>query len=212
MPLKEAALLGCAMPTGAGIVFNTIKLKKRESVAILGIGGIGSSALLASAVAGAEKIIAVDINDEKLDFAKSLGATHVINSKKINTLESIMEITNRKGVDFAIEAAGLEESMESAFASVRNNGGVCVIAGNLEHGKKIFIDPFDLIKGKRIIGTWGGESNIDVDVHKYVDWFMNGKLKLDLLISKEYALTEINHIFRDMQENRIVRGIIDLLS
>jgi S-(hydroxymethyl)glutathione dehydrogenase/alcohol dehydrogenase len=164
MPLKEAALLGCAIPTGAGIVKNTAKLQLGQSVAIFGCGGIGLSAILAAKMVGASVIIAVDIREQKLTQAKEIGATHVIDASRHVVLEEIQTITGKQGVDFAIEAAGQKMTMEVAFKAVKDKGGLCILAGNLPTGQNISIDPFDLIKGKRIIGTWGGETDPDKDI------------------------------------------------
>lgn len=126
MPLREASVLGCAIPTGAGIVMNTAKVSSGSNIAIFGMGGIGLSALLAAKLAGASVIIAIDVFDHKLEKALQLGATHIINAKRQDILSSIMEITDRCGVDYAIEAAGKKESMEVAFQTVRDKGGLCV--------------------------------------------------------------------------------------
>lgn len=211
MPLKEAALLGCAIPTGAGIIIRTIKRTGVNSIAIFGLGGIGLSALLAAKMKGAGTIIAVDIVVEKLEKAIQLGATHVINARERDVLSSIMEITSRKGVDYAIECAGKRESMEIAFKSVRDKGGICVIAGNLPQGEKISINPFDLIKGKQITGTWGGETEPDTDIPMYVDLYLSGKLKIDKLGSNIYSLSDINKAFENLKNGIDGRLLIDMV-
>jgi S-(hydroxymethyl)glutathione dehydrogenase/alcohol dehydrogenase len=210
MPLREAALLGCAIPTGAGIVMNTAKISTGSSVAIFGIGGIGLSALLAANMMGAKVIIAIDVIDYKLEQALSFGATHVINAKNQDIISSILNITDNRGVDFAIESAGRRESMENAFSSVRDNGGLCIIAGNLPQGEHISIDPFDLIKGKRIIGTWGGETQPDRDIPSYIDLYLSGKLQLDTLITNIYSLKQINQAFEDLNNGKVGRSLIDM--
>ena len=121
-----------------------------------------------------------------------------------------MEITENKGVDYAIEAAGRCETMEAAFQSVCNNGGLCILAGNLPSGGKIEIDPFDLIKGKRIVGTWGGETNPDRDIPCYVDMYLSGKLQLDTLITHTYCLGEINQAFDDFEKGKVGRALIQM--
>lgn len=210
MPLKEAALLGCAIPTGAGIVLNSMKLQTGDTIAIFGVGGIGLSAVMAAKSVSASSIIAIDIFDHKLEHARSLGATHTINFRKQqDCISEIYNITHGKGVDFAIESAGRRETMELAFRSVRDMGGVCVLAGNLPVGEKISIDPYDLIKGKRIIGTWGGETQPDRDIPLYVDLFINGKLPLKNLITHSYSLEEINIAIEDLKSGKVGRALID---
>ena len=144
MPLKEAALLGCAIPTGAGIVLNTARVQPGNSVAVFGIGGIGLSAILAAKMRGSAIIIAVDIREQKLIQAKEIGATHIINASCQDALDAIQTIMDGQGVDFAIEAAGNRKTMETAYKSVKDKGGLCILAGNLPKGEQISIDPFDL--------------------------------------------------------------------
>jgi S-(hydroxymethyl)glutathione dehydrogenase/alcohol dehydrogenase len=210
MPLKEAALLGCAIPTGVGIVLNNAKIKSGDSVAVFGVGGIGLSVVMAASAIGAEKIIAVDVEEQKLELAKKIGATHTVNSAIKNPLAEILNITVEKGVDFAIEAAGKRETMEAAFKSVRSGGGKSIIAGNLPSGEKISIDPMDLINGKNIVGTWGGESNPDEDIPKYVDWYLSGKMNLRQLITHEYKLENINKAFDDFAVGKVGRALVKL--
>lgn len=216
MPLKEAALLGCAIPTGAGIVKNTAKIKPGQTMAVFGCGGIGLSAILmAGSINMTNKsnrtmIIAIDIMDTKLNLAQTLGATHIINAHKTDSLKSIMDITNGIGVNFAIEAAGLCETMETAFCCVRDNGGLCILAGNLPLGKTIQIDPFNLIKGKQIVGTWGGETNPDDDIPLYEKSILSGKIDLKPLITQNYILPQINDAVREMETVAAGRSLIKL--
>jgi len=210
MPLREAALLGCAIPTGAGIVMNTLRVQPDSSVAIFGIGGIGLSALLAAKLKGAGIIIAIDIHDLKLAQATQFGATHIVNAAKRDALSEILGITNNRGVDYAIESAGKTGSMEMAFQSVRNNGGICVIAGNLPKGEYISINPFALIEGKQITGTWGGESLPDKDIPKYVKLFLSGRLDLKKLISQVHNLEYINEAICKLEKGELGRVLIDM--
>jgi S-(hydroxymethyl)glutathione dehydrogenase / alcohol dehydrogenase len=210
MPLREATLLGCAIPTGAGIVINTAKVSEGDTVAIFGIGGVGLSALLAAKFKQASIIIAIDVFDHKLDNALKFGATHVINAKNQEALSEILRITDRRGVDCAIECAGKKESMEIAFQSVRDSGGLCVLAGNLPHGERISLNPFDLIRGKRIIGSWGGETQPDRDVPKYVEYYLSGALQLDWLLTHSYSLGDVNQALDDLENGKIGRALIDM--
>ena len=212
MPLREAALLGCAVPTGAGMVLNVAKMKPTRSVAVFGVGGIGLSALLAARTLAAAPLIAVDVVDAKLVEAQRLGATHAVNSQKREPLAAIHELTGGKGVDYAIECAGRRETMETAFRSVRNQGGLCVLAGNLPHGERIAIDPFDLIRGKQIVGTWGGETRPDEDLPRYTQWFLEARLPLAELITREYRLEEINVALLDMEQGRVSRALIKMAA
>jgi len=210
MPLHEAALLGCAIPTGAGIILNMARVRPGSCVAVFGVGGIGLSAVLAADLVHATTIIAVDVFDHKLEQARRVGATHLINAHQQDPLMRILEITRGHGVDYAIEAAGQRETMETAFKAVRDNGGLCVLAGNLPHGERISLDPMDLIRGKRIVGTWGGESRPDWDIPLYVDMYLAGKLKLDSLITHEYRLEDVNQAFDDLEQGKVGRALTDM--
>jgi S-(hydroxymethyl)glutathione dehydrogenase/alcohol dehydrogenase len=210
MPLREAALLGCAVPTGAGIVLNTAGVRPGSSVAIFGVGGIGLSALLAASLMNATTLIAIDVLDHKLEQARNMGATHLVNASNRDPLIAILDITRNRGVDYAIEAAGRRETMETAFRSVRDGGGLCVLAGNLPHGERMSVNPMDLIRGKRIVGTWGGESQPDRDIPLYVDLYMTGKLNLERLITHEYRLEDINQAFDDLEQGKAGRVLIKI--
>lgn len=212
MPLREAALLGCAIPTGAGIIVNTMDTQPGQTVAIFGVGGIGMSAVLAAAMRKAAMIITVDVIDTKLQQARRLGATHTINAHSEDPVQAIAGLTDGKGVDYAVESAGRLETMEQAFRSVRDGGGLCVLAGNLPHGEKIALDPYDLIRGKRIVGTWGGETRPDTDIPRYADAFLAGEMKLDLLITHTYPLQDINQALDDLELGKIGRALIDMTT
>jgi S-(hydroxymethyl)glutathione dehydrogenase / alcohol dehydrogenase len=207
MPLREAALLGCAIPTGAGIVLNSAGVRAGSSVCIFGAGGIGLSALLAAHAVGAAPIIVIDILPEKLAKARELGADLAINSAREDAVAAVHAATGGTGVDLAIEAAGSVQSMEAAFRATRR-GGLCVLAGNLAHGETIRIDPFELIAGKRLVGSWGGGAIPDRDIPDYVRRYRDGTLPLGQLISRDYRLEEINDAMRDLQDGRVVRALI----
>ena len=193
MPQDIGAILGCAIVTGCGIMENTVAAAKKSSVAVFGVGGIGLSVILGAKRRGCTTIIAVDISDSKLMFAQKMGATHTINARH-NVLSAINGIAP-DGVDYAVDASGNKTAMENAFASVKVGGGTCVIAGNLSKDEKIELHPFELIKGKRIIGTWGGETKPDNDIPKYVRAYAQGKLPMDRMITHRFAFNDINKAF-----------------
>lgn len=207
MPLDIAALLGCCVPTGSGAVLNHVK--PGSSIAIFGTGGVGLCAVIAASLIGCSPIIAVDIQPKKLEVAQSLGATHLINARRTFPLNRILGYFTDKGVDCAIEATGEREAMEQAYMSVHDQGEV-VIMGNLAWGEKISIDPFDLIKGKRIIGSWGGETNPDIDIPRYVTLYLSGKIKLRSLISHRYSLEAINDALATLEAGQAIRVVIEM--
>jgi len=198
------------VPTGAGIVRNTANLKEKDSIAIFGLGGIGMSIVLASKKIGAQKIIGIDIEKKKLIRAIEIGASDVIDAKRERVLEKIQKITNEQGVDFSVEAIGNSKTMEDAFSSVKSNGGLCILAGNLPFGQKISIDPFDLIKGKNIIGTWGGETSPEKDTKFYIKKYFSGEMDLRQLITHEYEIEKINEGFADLENGKVGRALIKM--
>lgn len=208
IPLDLAALLGCAIPTGAGVVFNTSGLKPGDSVAVFGVGGIGLSAVMGAASIGAAPIIAVDVLPEKLALARELGATDTLNATECDPIVAIRSLTEGKGVRVAIECAGQVTAMESAFESVMAGGGLCVIAGNPRHGDTMRVNPYSLIGGRRLIGTWGGESRPDSDIPRYVEMFLCGRLALEKLGTAQYALDGVNQALDDLEAGRVVRAMI----
>lgn len=208
--LREAALLGCAVPTGAGIVLNTLAAREGTSLAIFGLGGIGMSALLGAVARGLTPIVAVDVQPIKLQLALERGATHVVDARSQNPVEMIRALTGGAGVDFAIEAAGRTTSMESAYASVRPGGGVCVIAGNASAGETVRLDPMDLIRGRQIQGTWGGETQPDRDIPRFLDLAASGRLSLASLVSHSMPLERINEALDLLESGEAGRILVEL--
>jgi len=204
---KEAALYGCAIPTGSGIVFNELQITPGSSIAIFGLGGIGLSALIAAHQAGASPIIAIDTNEDKFPLAKGFGATHTLLYHPTTLKQSVLEIT-KGGVDFAIEAAGVKEVMELAFQMVKDKTGLCILAGNVPSGVWIECDPFDFIKGKRLIGTWGGGVKPDRDIPEFLKRYASTSLNLHDLISHEAPLEEINTLISLLDQGKATRALI----
>ena len=200
-------MLGCALPTGAGVVFNQLQLTKGASFAVFGAGGVGLSAILAAKFLEADPIIVIDISDEKLAQAKTFGATHLINSTNANPIETIHAITIGKGIQGVLECVGSREAMEDAFR-VTASQGICIIAGNLPKGQTIQIDPFDLILGKQIYGTWGGKSDIERDVAKYSEMLMRKEFSVSPLITHEASLEKINDLLSVLESRKAGRGMV----
>lgn len=208
-PMKEAALLGCAVPTGVGSVFNTAQPRPGQSIAIFGTGGVGLCAMMAGVISGCTPIIAVDINPDKLKLAQQIGATHCINPLEVDAVAEISRICPG-GVDFAIEASGRPSVMLQALAGVRQQGGVAVVVGNARHGEKIELDPKQLNLGKKLLGTWGGDNWPDRDYPRYCKLLTSGKLNLDPMLSKVYRLSDINQAIDDLEAGKVARPLIDM--
>lgn len=210
VPMDVAVLFGCAVLTGAGIVTNTVRPVKGSSVAVFGLGGIGLSALMALGLFECATIIAVDISEDKLRLAKEFGATHTINASECDPVAAIRELTGGRGTDYTIEAAGRAETIEQAFDAARRGGGLCTFASHPAHGKRITLDPYELICGKQIVGSWGGASDPDRDIPMFAKLYVEGKLPLEKLITHRYRLEDINQALDDLEQNRVGRPLIEI--
>ncbi|MDB4797073.1 zinc-binding dehydrogenase [bacterium] len=210
VPLDIAVLFGCAVPTGAGIITNDMRPIAGSSIAVFGLGGIGMSALMATMLFECAKVIAIDVSTEKLTLARSFGATHTIDASTSDPVNDIRALTGGLGVDYAVEASGQVKVIEQAFASIRRGGGVCVFASHPEHGNTISIDPYELICGKQIRGSWGGGSNPDRDIPMFAQLYLEGKLPLEKFITKRYSLDSINEALCDLEHQRVGRPLIEI--
>jgi len=206
IPEKTAVLLGCALPTGAGIVLNQLKPKTNSSVGVFGLGGIGLSALLAMNHFKPEHIVAFDIEEKKLNLAKELGATHCysVDEKGIAQFKQNFPL----GLDGIVEAAGKTSTIEAAFSLIKRGGGRCIFASHPPAGETIKLDPFELICGKLIEGSWGGATQPDQDLPIIVDIINKYRLPVEKLLSNEYSLDEINQAIDDLEQRKITRALI----
>lgn len=207
VPMDVAVLFGCALLTGAGIVTHEVAPPAGASIAVFGLGGVGMSALMACRLHDPVRLIAVDPSAEKRSLAAALGATATLDPSSGDVVAEIHRRTNGQGADFAIEASGLARTIELAFASIRR-GGLCVFASHPKNGERISLDPYDLIAGKRIKGSWGGGSDPDRDVPRFAEIYRAGKLPLEKLFSHRYSLDEINTALDDLEQRRVGRPLI----
>lgn len=208
VPPDVAALLGCAIPTGAGVISHTLQLPRGATVAIFGIGGVGASAILGAVYAGAKEIIAVDVSAAKLKLAKKLGATMTINAVVKDPVAAIRK-KYPSGVDFAVEAAGYGGVMEQAFAALTNTGTLA-IAGHPKQGTTISLNPFEFILGKKIVGSWGGGTNPDQDIPFYAKEYLRGNFPINKLITHRFPLDKINDAVTTLREGKAGRVIIEI--
>ena len=206
MPLDRAALIGCGVITGVGAVFHTAKVEPGMDVAVIGCGGVGLSAVNGAAIAGAGRIIAVDTVGSKLNLAKQFGATHVIDASNQDMVGEVRELTGG-GVHHAIECIGLKVTAENAFRMIRP-GGTATIVGMVPVGTKIELHGPEFLREKRIQGSSMGSNRFRVDMPRLVDFYLNGKLHLDEMISQRIELKDINQAFDDMKSGSVARSVI----
>ncbi|WP_017798024.1 zinc-dependent alcohol dehydrogenase family protein [Oceanobacillus kimchii] len=209
IPFEKLALFGCAVITGVGAVVNTANVKLGSTVAIVGLGGIGLSALLGAVAAGASRIIAVDINEAKLKQAKELGATDVFDSKDKNVIEQIKESTNG-GVNYAFETAGAVPAMEVAYG-ITKRGGTTVTTG-LPHPEHQFSFPYVTLTAeeKTLKGSYVGSCVPDRDIPRYMNLFKQNRLPVDKLMTDFISLDEINEGFDKLAKGDSSRIIIKM--
>ncbi len=204
-----AVLYGCALQTGAGMVFNELKDRHIDNIVIMGLGGIGFSALLAAISKNIKNIIAVDISNQKLEMAKQYGANYIFHNDISNLKEKIFQIT-KLGADICIESAGSVLTIEKAFSFINPKKGELIFASHPPKNEKIKIDPHELISGKKIRGSWGGGSRPDVDIPLIFSNFTQSNINLEPLQGHFYDLSEIKNAFKDLNEGKIIRPIIKM--
>jgi S-(hydroxymethyl)glutathione dehydrogenase / alcohol dehydrogenase len=207
-PLEVVCLVSCGVMTGAGSIFNRAQVKPGSTVVVFGCGGIGLNAIQAAAMVGASKIVAVDVFDQKLEWAKEFGATHTVNASQVEyPPTAVKEICGRDGADYAIEAVGIQKTMEQAFYSI-HRGGTVVIIGVPPAGMRLSIDPSMLLGERVLTGTGFGSSRQRVDLPMIVDMFMDGKYKLRELISCEVALEDLNDAYDRLIKGEVKRSVV----
>ncbi len=206
MPLDRAALIGCAVMTGFGAVTNTARVQIGDSVAIIGCGGIGLSAVLGAVAAGAHPIIAIDLHAEKLDLARAMGATHTIDAGNGNVVEAVRTITGG-GVEYAFEAIGLKRTAEQAFEMLAV-GGDAVIIGMVPEGQMLEVSAAELLNEKTLRGSNMGSNRFRIDMPALVDRYLEGLLPLDTMISRRIGLDELDEAFDEMRAGRLARSVI----
>ncbi|MCZ6890865.1 MAG: zinc-binding dehydrogenase [Gammaproteobacteria bacterium] len=213
------AIIGCAVMTGAGAVINTVNVQKGESVAIFGVGGVGLSAVVGAKVRGADPIIAIDVDEEKLEFAKQFGATHGINASKVDPVKAIHEMTGKPGqttirrtpvtgVDYAFDCIGLRQTMEQIVPACRAGhfgacqGGTAVLVG--VPSTPVELNAGDMLGSeKQFRGSIGGSCSPDRDFPTFLQWFANGDLDLNAMVTERYTIDQINEATTALEEGKI---------
>jgi S-(hydroxymethyl)glutathione dehydrogenase/alcohol dehydrogenase len=206
-PLDLACLVSCGVLAGAGPVFNRAKVPPGASVAVFGCGGVGLNTIQAARMVGAGKIIAVDVNRQKLTWAEEFGATHAVDASKEDPVARVHAISGMAGVDFAFEVVGTQKTIEQAFAST-HRGGMCVVVGVSPAGTRLSIDPGMLLQQRVLTGTSFGGGHQRTDVPLLLDLFMDGKYQLKELVTRRLPLSELNHAFDLLKQGEVKRSVI----
>lgn len=205
--LDVAALIGCGVLTGVGAALRTARVEPGSAVAVFGAGGVGLSAIQGSLIAGARQVIAVDIVESKLATAKELGATHIVDASSGDPVPKIVDMTGG-GVDYAFEAIGLKETAEQAYNCLAP-GGTATLIGMVPLGQKIEIDARTLLfSEKKMQGSYMGSNRFRYDMPKYIEFYRQGRLKLDEMITRRIKLEDVNDAFRAMKAGEVARQVI----
>ena len=207
LPLVEVAMFGCAVITGVGAVINTAGAKAGSTVAVIGLGGVGLNAILGARLAGARRILALDILDHKLALARQLGATDTFNAGEADCVESVREATGG-GVDYAIDTAGAGPALETAWAITRR-GGTTVTAGLPHPDTRLAVPAVMMVGEERTLkGSYGGSSVPVRDIPRYIDLYQQGLLPVDRLLSEQITLDQINEGFDRLAEGATIRQMV----
>ena len=206
MPFDRAALIGCGVTTGVGAVFHTAAVEPGATVAVVGCGGVGLAAVNGAAIAGASRIIAIDLVGSKLNLAKAFGATDVIDASEEDPVRRVRALTGG-GVHYSFEAIGNKLAAEQCFRMLRA-GGTATVIGMIPVGTKIELHGPDFLQEKKIQGSNMGSNRFRIDMPRFVDFYLAGKLHLDLMISRRIRLDEINEALAELERGELARSVI----
>ncbi len=207
MPLDKACLVGCSVMTGVGAVINTAKVEAGSSVVVIGCGGVGLNVVQGAALAGASQIIAVDVLENKLAYARDFGATDIIDATAGDTVSRIRGLTNG-GADYAFEAIGNSRTILQAYEATCL-GGTTTIVGMAPEDDEVTINSLSLPRTEKVImGSWYGSARPWVDLPKMVELYMSGKIEVDALVSRTYTLDEINVAYDALGRGEVARSIL----
>ncbi len=206
MPLDRAALIGCGVLTGVCSVFHTAKVRPGETVAVIGCGGVGLAAINGAAIAGASRIIAIDMSKSKDNMARNFGATDFVCAGETDAVKEVLEMT-KGGVDHSFEAVGLSKTAEQAFGMLKRGGDANII-GMIPIGQSVTVPGYAFLGEKKLQGSLMGSNHYPVDMPRLVDMYLSGKLKLDDMISRRIKLDQVNDAFDEMKTGQIARSVI----
>ena len=208
-PLDQAALIGCCVTTGVGAVLNSARVNPGSTVAVIGAGGVGLNVAQGARLAGAARVIVVDVNDAALEFAGRFGATDMVNPTHENALQRIRDLTGGAGVDYAFEVFGSAETITMALDATKK-GGTAVVIGLTAMGEETGIDALQLVRQEKTLkGSYYGSAAPAVDMHRTVDLTTTGKIDVGGLITRRYRLDEINDAYEELARGAVGRGIIE---
>lgn len=209
IPFEKAALLGCGVVTGAGAVINTAQTQPGDTVAVIGCGGVGLSAVQGAALAGARRVIAIDLVPAKLELAKRFGATDTVNPADGDVIEQVKALTGGRGVDKSFEVIGLSQTAAQAIRML-DTGGSAYLIGLHKPGALLEIDVMSdlLVPQRSVQGVYMGSSNFKQDIPMFADYYLQGRLNLDDLISQTISIEQINEGYEELKAGGVARSVV----
>jgi S-(hydroxymethyl)glutathione dehydrogenase/alcohol dehydrogenase len=206
VPLETVAMIGCGVLTGVGAALRTARVEPGSTVAVFGTGGVGLAAIQGAYIAGARRIIAVDVHEAKLGFAREMGATDSVDASSRDAVQAIREMTGG-GVDYSFEAVGMKKTSEQAYECL-NSGGTATIIGMVPMTEKVELPAMLLLSERKMQGSIMGSNRFRVDIPQYIDLYTQGRLKLDEMVSRKLPLEDVNEAFRAMKAGEVARQVI----
>ncbi len=208
LPLERAALLGCAVITGVGAAVSAAQIRPGSSVAVFGTGGVGINVVQGAVLAGAEKIIAVDLLESRLEHARNFGASHTLNASAQDPVEGVRALTGGEGVDYAFEVIGRPETMRQAYDCLAKRG-TAIVVGITPTTAEVSIPSLSLVYEERVLtGSLYGSSAPKIDIPRLIDLYRAGKIKLDELLTHTYPLEEINEAYEALERGDSLRSVV----
>ena len=204
-PLGTVCLVGCGVTTGVGAATRTARVEPGSAVAVIGLGGVGLNVVQGARIAGAHRIVAIDVLDSKLEMAAKFGATDFVNASQEDPVARVQELTGGY-LDYAFEAIGLSETVAQAFDMIRP-GGTAVVVGVV--AEPVTIPGLGFIREKKLIGSFYGSADVQHTIPNLIDLYMDGKPMIDELVSKRRPLEQINEAFADMEAGEVARSVIE---
>jgi S-(hydroxymethyl)glutathione dehydrogenase / alcohol dehydrogenase len=208
-PFQSACYIGCGVTTGVGAVIKTAKVEPGATVIVFGLGGIGLNVIQAARMVGADMIVGVDLNDDKADWGRKFGMTHFVNPTQVDgDIVAYLVAMTDGGADYTFDCTGNTDVMRTALEACHRGWGVSTVIGVAEAGKEIATRPFQLVTGRVWQGSAFGGAKGRTDVPKIVDWYMNGKIEIDPMITHVLTLEEINKGFDLMHSGQSIRSVV----
>jgi S-(hydroxymethyl)glutathione dehydrogenase/alcohol dehydrogenase len=208
VPVEMGAMLGCTVITGTGAALNTARVRRGDRIAVIGAGAVGLCTIQGARIAGAERIIAIDISADRLATAAKVGATDVVDASHGEVEGAVAELTGGIGVDFAFEVVGQPATMEQAFSLVRRGGSVILVGSSTKYENMSIVPGIMTLTGRSVIGCCYGSADIDRDIPRLIDYWRSGELDLGALMTNERPLDEVNEALAELRSGDQVRTIL----